>query len=168
MASRSLDDLHPRTRAKVVNALQGCKTDPWLAKENIDVLVTCTHRGAREQAELYAIGRTREQLDAAGLNTVLPRPGKIVTRALPGKSDHNFVDSFGKPAAQGVDIVPLRAGKPVWGMDGDGVDDNPADDLDDELEVWERIAAYFEQAGMKWYGRQDAPFREGCHFADKG
>lgn len=168
MASRNLDDLRPSTRAKVVNALQGCKTDPWLAKEGIDILITCTFRPDKEQGELYGIGRTREQLDAVGLRHVLPKPGRIVTKALPGKGDHNFKDSLGTPAAQGVDIVPLRHGKPVWGMAGNGIDDDPTDDQDDEMEVWERIAVHFEAAGMKWYGRPDAPFREGCHFADKG
>jgi peptidoglycan L-alanyl-D-glutamate endopeptidase CwlK len=64
-----------------------------LAKnEGVEILVTSTLRTFEEQAELYAIGRTK--------------PGKIVTNAKPGQSWHNFGLVF--------DVVPLVNGKTIW------------------------------------------------------
>ena len=106
------------------------------------MLVTCTFRSAQEQNELYAQGRTK--------------PGKIVTNAVAGKSAHNY--RIGQvPASLAVDVVPLRFGKPVWGLSGDGIDDNPADDDKDDLELWQRVRAKFEAVGLesasRWQGR---------------
>lgn len=84
--SRSLDDLQPAFRAKVVQFLSACKA------AGIDILVTCTTRTMDEQARLYAQGRTI--------------PGHIVTNAKPGQSAHNY--------GLAVDIVPLVDGKPDW------------------------------------------------------
>lgn len=168
MASRSLDDLHPRTRSKAVAALQNCKTDPWMAQHGIDVMVICTFRPDREQADLYGHGRTREQLDAVGLRTTTPMSGPIVTRALPGKSEHNKTDAFKKPAATAVDILVLRHGKPLWSTEGDGIDDNPDNDDTNDLEAWQRVAIHFKTSGFKWYGEPDAPFREFPHMSDPG
>ena len=60
------------------------------------VLVTCTARSAKDQAGLYAQGRTT--------------PGAVVTWAKPGESLHETGRAF--------DVVPLRNGKPVWGTTG--------------------------------------------------
>lgn len=94
MASRSLSDLHPHTRAKAEAFLDLCAT------AGLDVLIYCTFRSRAEQAALYAQGRTA--------------PGKIVTNARPGESRHNDVDVAGKPAARAFDGVPMRNGKPMW------------------------------------------------------
>lgn len=86
MASRSLDDLRPEFRARVDLWLIDCKL------HEIDILVYCTLRSLKEQADLYAIGRTR--------------PGRTVTNARPGSSAHNF--------GLALDFVPLIGGKPQW------------------------------------------------------
>ena len=86
MASRSLDDLHPRVAELARGLIQSAAT------AGIELLVTSTLRTFEEQAELFAQGRTR--------------PGKIVTNAKPGESWHNF--------GLALDVVPLIAGKAVW------------------------------------------------------
>ena len=60
--------------------------------EGIEILVTSTLRSFDEQAELFAIGRSK--------------PGEKVTNAEPGKSWHNFGLAF--------DVVPLVNGKAVF------------------------------------------------------
>lgn len=129
-SSRSLDDLHPEVRPLVDAFLAAC------AKAKIDILVTCTWRSPQEQARLYAQGRTK--------------PGKIVTRAQPGQSMHNAMRG-GKPASLAVDVVPMRAGKPVWGTTGA------------DLELWQKVGKLGEKAGLEWAGRWTR-FREFPHF----
>jgi peptidoglycan L-alanyl-D-glutamate endopeptidase CwlK len=60
--------------------------------EGIEILITSTMRTFEEQAELFAIGRTK--------------PGDIVTNAKAGESWHDFGLAF--------DVVPLVNGKAVW------------------------------------------------------
>ena len=69
----------------------------------------------------------------------------------------------GKPASKAFDVVPLRNGKPVWGTSGDGIDDNPADDNTDDLELWQRIGQIGESLGLEWAGRWKT-MREFPHF----
>jgi peptidoglycan L-alanyl-D-glutamate endopeptidase CwlK len=66
--------------------------------DGVEVLIYCTLRSVQEQAQLYAIGRTK--------------PGVRVTNAAPGMSGHN-PDKNGK--AWAFDAVPLLAGRPQWG-----------------------------------------------------
>lgn len=136
MSSRAISDLHPDVQPLVRKALADCAAD------GIEVLVTCTFRSAQEQTELYAQGRTK--------------PGKIVTNAPAGKSSHNF--RIGQvPAALAIDVVPMRFGKPVWGLSGDGIDNDPSDDDKDDLELWQSVRAKFEAVGLlsasRWKGR---------------
>lgn len=166
MASRALSDLHQDTRRMAAAGLEACANDPWLIDNGITVLVICTARGRTEQALLYAQGRTRAELDAVGLTDIAPRAGKIVTKATPGKSPHNAEADDGEPEARAIDVVPLRYGKMIWGTAGDGVDEDPADDATDDLEVWQRVAAHFKRAGLRWYGEPGAAFREFPHFQD--
>lgn len=91
MSSRSLEDLHPDVQARAAKFLKACKA------EGIDVLIYCTYRSAKEQKDLYALGRTK--------------PGKKVTWTL--KSKHNNTLEK-KPASLAFDCVPLRMGKPDW------------------------------------------------------
>lgn len=86
MSSRSLSDLRPEFKAQVEGWLKNCEL------VGLDVLVYCTLRDDEEQAALYAQGRTT--------------PGKIVTKAQPGQSAHNY--------GLALDFVPLLAGKPQW------------------------------------------------------
>lgn len=128
--SRSLDDLHPEVRPLVEAFLANC------SKVKIDILVTCTWRSAKEQAKLYAQGRTTA--------------GKIVTRAKPGQSSHNPILN-GKPASLAVDIVPMRNGKPVWST------------AKEDGKLWLRVGALGEKAGLEWAGRWKS-FPEYPHF----
>lgn len=102
--------------------------------ENIDVLITCTHRSYEEQDQLYAIGRTV--------------PGKKVTNAKAGQSKHNFTMN-GKPASKAFDVVPLSNGKPVWDAS------NP---------LWQRIGTVGASLGLSWAGDWKGSMRELAHF----
>lgn len=125
--SRKLEDLHPTVRAKVQQFIQKCD------EAGIDLLVTSTYRDNESQAELYAQGRTK--------------PGKIVTKAKPGQSWHNW--------RVAVDVVPLRNGKPVWGTTGaDG-------------ELWQKVGEIGESVGLEWAGRWKT-FKEFAHFQYTG
>lgn len=143
--SRLLSELHPQVEAMARAFLSGC------AAQGIEVLITCTYRPAYEQDELYALGRTK--------------PGKIVTNAKGGQSSHNFTMG-GKPASLAFDVVPLRLGKPVWGLAGDGLDDDPSDDDKDDLELWQRVRAIAENVGLASASRW-TKFREWPHFEHK-
>lgn len=86
MSSRSLTDLHPAFQAKAAEFAIAATA------AGLDVLIYCTLRSMEEQAQLYALGRTK--------------PGKIVTNAKPGLSAHNFGLAF--------DGAPLIQGKIAW------------------------------------------------------
>ncbi|MEO8021055.1 M15 family metallopeptidase [Polaromonas sp.] len=143
--SRSLDDLNPETKLRFQSMLARCAADPWFVRNGITVLVTSTLRDGESQNALYAQGRTK--------------PGKIVTNAQAGYSWHNF--------ACAGDVVPLRNGIAIWGTKGDGIDEDPTDDHTDDLEVWERVAAHGEAAGLEWAGRWRT-FKEFAHFQYTG
>lgn len=132
--SRNLDDLHPKVKERVIKWLDACD------KAGIDVLITSTYRDGESQNALYAQGRTK--------------PGKIVTNAKAGDSWHNWRCA--------VDFVPLRNGKPVWGTSGNGLDNSPADDNTDDLELWQRIGGLAEKHGLEWAGRWKK-FKEFAH-----
>jgi peptidoglycan L-alanyl-D-glutamate endopeptidase CwlK len=126
--SRALTDLHPRCAAMCQAHQDAC------AAEGIDLLVTQTLRTVAEQDALYAQGRTA--------------PGKIVTAACGGDSWHQWGLAY--------DVVPLRAGKPVWGTSGkDGV-------------LWARVGLLGEQSGLEWAGRWTGSLRETAHFQWRG
>lgn len=145
MASRALTDLHPEVFPLATAALAECR------RQGLDVLVTCTFRSAQEQDELYAQGRTR--------------PGAVVTNAKAGQSAHNY--RVGQvPASLALDVVPIRNGKPVWGLAGNGIDNDPADDARDDLELWQRVRKCFEDAGFESASRWPK-FREWPHFQSK-
>lgn len=152
--SRRLDDLIFPAKVRALEFVHRVK----LAGH--DMLVICTLRDAESQDLLYAIGRTREQLDAAGLTHVEPRPGRIVTWAIGGKSFHQH--------RVALDVVPLRHGKLIWGTGGDGIDDDPSDDETDDLELWQRIGLIGESCGLTWAGRWPKPKREFPHFQFTG
>ena len=93
MASREIADCHPDLQRIIPMFLHACHV------EKIDILLYCTYRSAKEQDDLYAIGRTK--------------PGKIVTNCKGGQSKHNFTLN-GKPASKAFDFVPLIGGRPQW------------------------------------------------------
>lgn len=148
MSSREIRHLHPHLQVLYNRFHDRCRRDPWFLRNGITILLTCTYRSNEEQAKLYAQGRSH--------------PGRIVTNAKPGQSLHNATTPQGEPAARAFDVVPLRHGKPVWGTAGDGIDDDPTDDHEDDLEVWERVGAHMEAVGLEWAGRWTR-FREFPH-----
>lgn len=143
MPSRKIEDLHPKLQPIARAFVNRCDS------EGLSVIITCTYRSLMEQNELYARGRTK--------------PGKIVTNAPPGRSRHNNTIS-GKPASLAFDVVPLRCGKCVWGTTGNGLDDNPEDDLSDDLEIWQRVGKIGTDLGLIWYGSPGSKFHEFPHF----
>lgn len=116
MSSRKITDCHPTMQPMVQEFLHNC------TMAGVDILITCTWRSPQEQDELYAQGRTT--------------PGHIVTNARAGQSAHNYVLN-GLPAALAIDVVPLRAGKPVWGVTGD------------DLVLWNKVIKAGEDAGLE-------------------
>ena len=127
ISSRKLDDLLLPAKVRALNLIHAC------SEAGIDLLITSTYRDFASQDALYAQGRTA--------------PGRIVTNARAGQSFHNFRVAF--------DVVPLRAGKPVWSTTG-------ADGL-----VWQKIGALGEAQGLEWAGRW-IRFRELPHFQFTG
>jgi peptidoglycan L-alanyl-D-glutamate endopeptidase CwlK len=125
--SRDIADLHPAVREKARAFIAACDT------AGIDLLITSTYRDFDSQGALYAQGRTTS--------------GKVVTNAKPGHSWHNWRLAF--------DVVPLRAGKPVWSTTGaDGA-------------MWAQVGAIGESCGLEWAGRWQR-FREMAHFQYSG
>lgn len=131
MPSRNPDDLCIAIRPKYDAFMTECH------KRGIDVFNTCTYRTNWEQAELFAIGRTK--------------PGKIGTWANVGESKHNMVLN-GKPAAQAFDVAILRYGKLVW------------DKTKEDVLLWQIVGVIGEDCGLKWAGRWKKPKREFPHF----
>ena len=86
MASRSVDDLLPEVRDKVLAFIEGC------AVRGVTVEVYCTYRSPQEQALIYERGRSL--------------PGPIVTKAKPWQSAHQY--------RRAADAVPMVLGKPLW------------------------------------------------------
>lgn len=123
--SRKIEDLTPATRAKAWAFMQACQA------AGLQVAIISTLRDNAYQAHLYAQGRTA--------------PGKVVTKALPGSSWHNYAVAF--------DAVPLRNGVPVWGTD------TPAD-----KGLWQTMGQCGEKAGLEWGGRWK--FVDMPHFQD--
>lgn len=134
MASRDLRDLAPDVERMARAMLEEC------AASGVDLLIYCTYRSASEQAALYASGRTV--------------PGPVLTQARPGESMHNAMID-GRPAARAFDAVPLVAGRPSWGTDGQAG------------RLWERVGAIGEACGLEWAGRWPK-FREFPHFQFRG
>ena len=93
-------------------------------KHDIWLTVTQGYRNNQTQDELYAQGRTT--------------PGKIVTWAKAGESDHNRRMAF--------DVAVLdKSGTPTW--------------PDDEV-LWGRIGAVGKALGLSWggaWGKRDLP-----------
>jgi peptidoglycan LD-endopeptidase CwlK len=127
MASRQLEHLHPRLKEKALVFLDRCKMS------GIDVLIYCTYRSNREQSELYELGRSK--------------PGRIVTNAKGGQSNHNFTID-GKPASKAFDCVPLLHGKPQWS---------------NKEPVWQEMGRIGTEIGLMWGGHWTR-FREYPHF----
>lgn len=124
--SRNIDDLLPPVADRCRALIEKCK------EAGIDLIVTSTYRDLECQLRLYAQGRTK--------------PGPVVTYAGPGDSWHNWQRAF--------DVVPLRNGKPVWGIRG----------IDKEL--WLKVGEIGVSCGLEWGGNWDR-HPDYPHFQDK-
>lgn len=125
--SRAISDLHPKVAEKAHAFIAACRD------HGIDILITSTYRDNESQNALYAQGRTVA--------------GPVVTNAKGGQSWHNYRLAF--------DVVPLRNGKPVWGMNGSDGD------------LWKHVGALGESVGLEWAGRWKK-FKETAHFQFTG
>jgi peptidoglycan L-alanyl-D-glutamate endopeptidase CwlK len=126
ISSRDINDLLPPVAERCRSLIAQCKD------ASIDLLITATYRDLESQERLYAQGRLL--------------PGQIVTWAGPGDSWHNWQRAF--------DVVPLRNGKPVWGIRG----------LDKEL--WVKVGAIGVSCGLEWGGNWDR-HPDYPHFQDR-
>ena len=125
--SREIRDLDTRVGSMALHMIAECKA------VGIDLIVTSTYRDAESQDALYAQGRTT--------------PGRIVTNARAGQSWHNYGLAF--------DVVPIRAGKPVWGTTGA------------DLVLWRQVGEIGKACGLEWAGDWKR-FREIAHFQFTG
>ncbi len=98
MASRSIEDLQPIFRARVVEWLNDCAT------HGLEILITCTLRSRAEQDTLYAYGRTVKNPNSPA-SAKYPL-GKVATNAKAGQSAHQY--------GIALDFVPMQHGKPDW------------------------------------------------------
>lgn len=110
--SRSIDELLLPVAERARKFLDLCEA------EGIDLLITSTYRDHEAQDRLFAQGRTL--------------PGQIVTWARGGDSWHNWRRAF--------DVVPMRAGKPVWGTRGH------------DRQLWLRVGELGQSVGLEWGG----------------
>ena len=144
MSSRDIESLKPSTKAMVLDCQAAC------LDEGLDMLWYCFHRPVQEQAILFRQGRSLERIKhrahrlstdygrsdlAQVLMSAPPQMGKrVVTRAAPGQSLHNY--------RMAGDAVPLIMGKPIW-LDGT---------TPEEESLWHQYGALAEDAGLKWAG----------------
>jgi len=92
MPSRNIKDCHPRLQKAWEHASKRFSE----CNKGVEVILTCTHRPDKEQAALYAQGRTKA--------------GKIVTNAKAGTSKHN------KKPSEAFDIAFKKNGKLDWNL----------------------------------------------------
>lgn len=118
ISSRKIEDLHPKVAAMAELFISKCD------EAGIDVIITSTYRDHEAQAALYAQGRTTA--------------GKIVTKAKPGTSWHNWRLAF--------DFAPIVNGKATW----------------KDVALFTRCGDIAEDVGLEWAGRW-VKFRELAH-----
>ncbi len=118
--SRSVSHLHPKLQPLAEEFKKRCRA------EGVDVLIYMTYRSNKRQEELYAKGRTA--------------PGKKVTNARGGQSDHNFTQD-GEPASLAFDAVPLRKNH---------VGRNVA--IWNDPQLWAKMGEVAGEVGLLWGG----------------
>ena len=100
-----LDDLRPKTKKLCELWIEECR------KNGINLVVTQTFRSPELQEAYYSQGRELLEIvnlkrKKVGLDKITEKENKIVTKAAPGKSPHNWKMAW--------DFVPLVDGKPAW------------------------------------------------------
>ena len=106
-----LDGLAPVIRMPVLRLLELTKQ-----KLGATLMIVWGFRSVADQMRIYQQGRVFDR--AQGI-WVVDDLKQVVTKAQPGSSAHNVVTPDGKPAALGVDVIPLDAttGQPNWAPD---------------------------------------------------
>ena len=115
-----VNTLHPLIREEVRLAVNHINTN--ILTGGVKMLVTQARRTFLEQGEIYAQGRTK--------------PGKIVTKAKPGQSIHNYALAF--------DFCLVKAGVTIW--------DTTKDFDGDKHPDWMEVVSYFISRGYTWGG----------------
>ncbi|MDI3525845.1 MAG: peptidoglycan LD-endopeptidase CwlK [Tenuifilum sp.] len=110
--------LHPKVRDEVLSIYHE------LVRQKVPIRITDTLRTFEEQEELYSRGRTK--------------PGKIVTKAKPGRSYHNY------GLALDFCLLMNDGKKASWSRTADLNANQKAD--------WEEIVALFKHYGWEWGG----------------
>lgn len=88
-------------------------------KAGYRILVVRTWERTQAQWLKFQQGR---KLDRATGTWEVTDPAKVVTNALPGQTAHNVIDQGGKPAAMGLDIIPIDLqDQPLWGLPDESV-----------------------------------------------
>jgi peptidoglycan LD-endopeptidase CwlK len=122
--------LHPKLRNEALQII-----DEIEKKDGIKIRVVQSTRTHKEQADIYAQGRTK--------------PGKVVTWAKPGSSFHNY--------GLALDFCILHAdGSISWSLHEDLDEDKKAD----WFEVISRFKRYGWETGAEWRTRKDYPHLE--------
>lgn len=111
-SERNLATLHPSIQQRVATFIQAAKS--LAAQRGLDVRIISSLRTYQEQDALYAQGRTT--------------PGRIVTRARAGYSNHNFGLAFD---------IGIFSGKTY-------LEDHP---------LYDEIGPLGESLGLEWGGR---------------
>jgi len=117
--SRKIEDLTSKLEELCQQFIAAC------AEKHLDILITSTYRDFECQAELYAQGRTKL--------------GRVVTKAKPGYSAHNFRRAF--------DFVPLVNGKADW----------------KDISTFKKCGEIGKALGLEYAGDWKT-FKEYCHF----
>ena len=131
MPSKAIADLTHPVQLKYLDF------EAKMMEARIPFMVTSTLRTIREQAALYAQGRTK--------------PGKIVTWTMNSKHLPRVEDD-GTPdegRSHAFDIAIVRDGKPVW--------DTKVDVNEDEIPDYLQAGEIAESVGLKWGGRWKSP-----------
>jgi len=126
-----ISTLHPLLRESALEL--AIKANEAIKNSGFQMRCTSGYRTAKEQADLYALGRTKK--------------GTIITLANAWQSYHNY--------GLALDFVLLR-------NDGKAVSWDTNADLDkDRIADWKEIANTYKQAGWEWGGDwknfRDAP-----------
>ena len=118
-----ISKLHPAIRQRALDFLAKAK------EQGIDLKITFGLRTFEEQQKIYDQGRT-EVSKAKG--------EKIVTKAKPGQSFHNY--------GLAIDVVPIVKGKADW-----------------ESKIWSKIGEIGKSVGFSWGGDWKS-FKDLPHF----
>lgn len=120
--------LHPKIVSEISDILIECE------KNNVSIRITSAFRTAKEQEDLYTIGRSK--------------PGRIVTKARAFESFHNY--------GLAVDICLLHKDK--------SISYSLTEDLDyDGISDWLEVVKIFKSKGYEWGGDWQN-FKETPHF----